>query len=129
MIWLAIPLILGLTLFGGSTIGIQLHDRYFVVSSIYVGMFFAICLGLIGFIYWLVRNKRLINWVTVVHVIMTIAVFVLIVLTNLTFEKAIQANFSTFRIVDKILFAVILFAAFTQLAFIANLILSLVRTK
>lgn len=129
-IWLANPLILGLSIIGfNSAIDIQIHDTYFVIASIYIGILFSITLGIIGFIYWLVRHKKLINWMTLSHVIITISTSALFVITGLAFKKVIETDFDRFRTVNQILVAIILIAILSQLIFIMNLVLSLIRNK
>lgn len=129
-IWWSIPIVLGLSIIGfDSAIDIQMHDTYFVIASIYIGIMFSILLGLIGLIYWLIRKKRLVDWMTAIHVISTILIFVLIVLTGLIFQKTIEGDFDTFRTVNQILFVVILIALISQLIFITNLTFGLIRNK
>lgn len=129
-LWLAVPMILGLSIIGfDRTIDIQMYDTYFVISSIHIGIFFSIILGIIGFIYWLIRNKRLVNWMTAFHVLATISTLVLVVLTGLLFKKAIQGDFETFGTVNQIMFAIILMAILSQLVFVTNLVLSLMGNK
>ena len=106
-----------------------MHDTYFVIASIHIGLLFSVLLGIIGLIYWLIRNKRLVNWMTAIHVTSTILTFALIILTGLIFKKVIESDFETFRTINQILFAIILYAFLSQLIFITNLILSLIKSK
>ena len=129
-IWWSIPIVLGLSIIGfNSVIDIQMHDTYFVIASIHIGILFSILLGIIGLMYWLIRKKRLVDWMTAIHVISTILIFVLIVLIGLLFKKVIQSDFEMFRTVNQIMFIIILIAMFSQLLFIANLIFSLIKNK
>jgi len=129
-IWWSIPIVLGLSIIGfNSAIDIQMHDTYFVIASIHIGILFSILLGIIGLMYWLIRKKRLVDWMTAIHVISTILIFVLIVLTGLIFKKVIQSDFETFRTVNQIMFVIILIAMLSQLLFIANLVFSLIKNK
>lgn len=129
-IWGTIPLILGLSMIGiNSAIDLQLHDTYFVIASIHIGILFSFILGIIGSIYWLIRHKKLINWMTLFHVMSTISTFVLIIITGLVYKEAIGGDFDTFRIVKQILVTLILIALFSQVIFMTNLVLSLISNK
>lgn len=129
-IWLTIPVIIALSMTGfNSTIDIQLHDTYFVVASIHFGIFLSIILGIIGFIYWLIRNKILVNWMTAIHVFTTISAFVLVVATELIFKDVIQGDVEAFRTVNLIVFAVMIIAFLSQFIFITNLVFSLMRNQ
>ena len=77
-IWLAIPLILGLSLFGlNAYIDLQFHDTYLVFALFQIGLLISIVLGAIGFIYWTIRHVKLINWMTLIHVLSTMTTFAL----------------------------------------------------
>ena len=129
-IWYSILFLFGLSIIGwNNTIDIQLHDTYFVIASIHIGVLFSIYLGVIGIIYWLIRKKKLIDWMTVIHVVITISTFALIIITGLIFQKIIEGDFETFRTVNQILFIVILIALLSQLIFITNLTFGLIRNK
>ncbi len=128
-IWYSILFLFGLSIIGwNNTIDIQLHDTYFVIASIHIGVLFSIYLGVIGLIYWLIRKKKLVDWMTVIHVVITISTFALII-TGLIFQKIIEGDFETFRTVNQILFVVILIALLSQLIFITNLTFGLIRNK
>lgn len=129
-IWITIPLILGLSIIGiNSAIDIQMHDTYFVIASIHIGILFSIILGIIGFLYWLTRSKRLVKWMTAIHVTSTIVTFVLIVLTGLIFKKVIESDFGIFRTVNQIVLVITLIAILSQLIFATNLVVGLIRNQ
>jgi heme/copper-type cytochrome/quinol oxidase subunit 1 len=129
-IWWSIPIVLGLSIIGfNSAIDFEMHDTYLVISSIHIGILFSILLGIIGLMYWLIRKKRLVDWMTAIHVTSTIIIFVLIVLTGLIFKKVIESDFKIFRTVNQIMFIIILIAMLSQLVFIANLLFSLIKNK
>lgn len=129
-IWYSVLFLIGLSIIGwNNTIDIQLHDTYFVIASIHIGVLFSIYLGVIGIIYWLIRKKKLADWMTVIHVVITISTFALIIITGLIFQKVIEGDFETFRTVNQILLVVILIALLSQLIFLTNLIFGLIRNK
>jgi len=123
IIWLSIPLVIGLSLIGlNKTIDIQMHDTYLVISLFHVGILFSIILGVIGFFYWLMRKKKLINWMTVVHVIITIGSF-LIILIGAMLAKIFFLQVDTLTPLSSI----ILIGLLSQLLFLFNLIFSSIR--
>ncbi len=130
VIWYSVLFLIGLSIFGwNNTIDIQLHDTYFVFISIHIAVLFSIYLGVIGIIYWMIRKKKLIDWMTVLHVVFTISTFALIITTGLIFKKIIESDFKIIRTVNQILFVVFLIALLSQLIFITNLIIGLIRNK
>jgi heme/copper-type cytochrome/quinol oxidase subunit 1 len=127
-IWYSILFLFGLSIIGwDNTTDIQLHDTYIVISSIHIGVLFSIYLGIIGIIYRLIRKKKLVDWMTVIHVVITILTFALIIIKGLIFQKIIEGDFETYRTVNKVLFVVILIALLSQLIFITNLIFGSIR--
>jgi len=117
-IWLAIPFILVLTLKSvNKAFDIQLHDTYFASNMLSVGVFFTVLLGLNGLIYWLMRNKKLVKWMTLSHVFMTIMS---------TYFLIIQASFF-----DELNNQLSLFAGFVlllgQVIFVGNMMIGLMR--
>lgn len=120
-IWWSIPIILGLSLLGfKNTIDLQMHDTYFVVSYVHIRILIAVVLGITGFVYWLVRKKRLTNWMTFLHVAITISTLALILIVNLVFQVN-EGDLETFKKVNPILLVLVLMALSSQLIFMANL--------
>lgn len=73
-IWSVIPVFLMIgIIFRRPTLDIQFHDTYFVIF--HLSAFFSIILMLIGLVYWQNRDKKLISWMTFIHVVWTILVF------------------------------------------------------
>ena len=66
---------------------------------------------------------------TVTHVVTTNSTFALIIITGLIFKKVIEGNIETFRIVNQILFVLIIIALLSQLIFITNLVMVLLMNK
>lgn len=126
----SILLFIGFSIIGiNSTIDIQLHDTYFVLASFHIGIVFSIFSGLIGFIYWLTRKIRLVNWMTAFHVVTTILTFVLIIITSLIFNRVIEMNYNPFLILNQIIFLLILVAILSQIIFMVNLVYSLIKNN
>lgn len=72
-LWFVIPAMLGMSLLQpDSTIAFQLHDTYFVIAFVQVGLFFAALLGIEGLLYWLMKNRPLTKWITIFHAVFTV---------------------------------------------------------
>ncbi|MBK8699228.1 MAG: hypothetical protein IPN29_06645 [Saprospiraceae bacterium] len=120
-LWWTIPLILGLSIIGyNGIIDIQYHDTYFVIATIHLGYFFSTFLFIIGLIYWLIRKKTLVNWMTLFHVIFTISVFLVIILVSL-FHRIFGE--------EMVSFLVFLLLVLSQVIFLLNLTIGLIRNK
>lgn len=75
-IWSLIPvfLIIGF-IFRRCTLDIMYHDTFFVFAAYHLSISFSVVLLLIGIVYWLNRHKKLIFWMTFIHLGWTIGVF------------------------------------------------------
>ena len=128
--WYAIPVLIGLSIIDlNNAIDIQVYDTYIVIALIHMGLFLSIILGLIGFIYWLFRHKKLVNWMTAVHVYITTSTFILFVLSRLILDMAFEEDFEVSRSVYQFIFALILITILSQLVFTINLVFSVIRDK
>lgn len=139
LIWLVIPIILGLSTIGSNgSIDIQMHDTYFVISSFHIGILFSIILGIIGFIYWLVKGKKLVNWMTAIHLLTTILALASILIisflpnglfspSSYSFDTISDLTNNPFSTASQILSALVLMAILSQLLFIVNVIMSFAR--
>lgn len=72
--WVSIPMLILLIFFpgAGEAFDFQLHDTYLVLSRLYFSTIFAVYFGFVGLMYWIFRNIRLRNWMTVAHVVGTV---------------------------------------------------------
>lgn len=66
VIWLAVLLL------PSEAIDIQFHDTYFVIGYHHWALLLTIILGGIGLLYWFFQEKRMIRWMTIFHVLITI---------------------------------------------------------
>lgn len=124
ILWIvAIILFLILLPKGNKTLDIQLHDTYFVFSFLqYVGIL-SLFLIIQGVVYGLVINRKLINWMTVVHVIGS-CILTSIFVINL----AIQDNNYYLPSSPSLALGVLLFLIL-QLLYIANITITLIKKK
>lgn len=127
-IWLAIPVIMGLAIVGiNSVIDFQLHDTYLVFTPIHLGVWLSIILGGLGFLYWLVRKRKLVHWMTAIHVVITVLSFTLIMATGLASPKG--GGFGTIGTFNQLVLVAALLAVAAQLLFLGNLVVSSVKGR
>lgn len=130
LIWFSILLTLSLLLFKPNTgLDIQMHDTFFVISSFHIGSMLSIILGIIGAFYWLMRDKVLINWMTIFHVATTIItlLFILAIVTNFIELKILALN--DLRSLKKSLFILIFITIVSQVIFLLNIVISIRRNN
>lgn len=73
VLWLSIPVFLALTLLSNAdTLDLQLHDTYLIFTPFHFGLFTGLFVALLGAIYWLLRHKKLIRWMTTTHLVLTL---------------------------------------------------------
>ena len=88
VIWFSIPLVVILSMFKvDSSLDVHLHNTYYVVHSIHIGIILSVMLGIIGLIYWILRNVKLINWLTTIHTVNTTLTFCIIALICSIYSK------------------------------------------
>lgn len=128
-IWLAMPFVLALSVIGPNrSLEIRFHDSYLIIPSLHVGILLSLMLGLIGAVYWLFRKKRLVKWITFIHVICTLLAFLLFVLIELTLKKTTAPYYRHDAIYSRGF--MMIFAAFhSQVLLLINLLISLFRSK
>lgn len=130
VVWGIIPIILILGLIGvNSNLDLQLHDTYFVIAAVHIGILFVIILGIIGWIYWRTSAKKLVPWMTLTHTIATVVSFVLIMLAASFFKELVSTNVAMFRAINQLIFLMLLIALLSQVVFIINLIISTRQDK
>jgi len=133
-LFLLIPVILLLALFGiGSTIDIQMHNTYFVIDPFYFGILLSIILGGIGGLYWLVINKKLIDWITMIHVMVTSIGLLLITILTLKPEllnSTTGINYlEYYSTIIRIVSIATLIWLLCQLLFLVNLFIGISRSR
>ncbi len=100
--WLSTPILLILiSSIPDSAFDLQLHDVYFLIAPFHMAIFIVYIIMLIGFIYWSLRNYRLIKWMKVTHCLLTILPIIVISillivhqnLNNFVTSNLINSNF------------------------------------
>ena len=136
IIWWSIPIISGISIIRWNySIDIQMHDTYFVINSFHAGILFAIVLFIIGGIYWLVKSKKLIDSLTIVHITITIFLFLSIVIffakpdvVKMALDQN-NSNFEAWKLWNQMIIGGILVWVLSQLIFLVNLVISLIRNE
>ncbi|MBC6993349.1 hypothetical protein QWY85_16865 [Neolewinella lacunae] len=129
-LWYAIPVLMVLSLIGlNSSVNLQLYDTYFDVSTFYVGFLSSAFLFLLGLLYWAVRKRKLIRWMTIIHVVMTTLTLVLILTVGLIADDSSSGDYLTFQAFNQTLGIALLVTIISQLLFLLNVGLSLLQDK
>lgn len=124
ILWWSIPVVLILLLLNGSKpIELQIHSTYLVFSSIQLAIILSLILGVLGGLYWMFREYKLVNVLSWIHAGGTS-------LGILGFS--IMAVFQTLFAVDNLdamKVNLITILVLIQFLFIVNMILGLCRGK
>lgn len=129
-------LLAGFTLFTGilskdNIIDIQLHDTYFVFTNFYVGLLFALMLGVEGIGYYMIRqnNRRLVSGLNWIHLILTFLciLFLFSVSINPKSVSSNQYDFERWQILGMASIIAFLLLTFAQLVYLLNLTIGLFR--
>lgn len=119
--WISIPILLLYGFFNGDgTLSVNYYDTYFIIENSYLVVILAIAFFIIGFWYWLMRklNRKLIMWMTIIHVIITIDGIIIAFLLEHFFKDSE---------VNLIMAIVILLIFVVQVVFPLNLVLNFLK--
>ena len=111
-----IPWLLAAGIITNPPVELQLHDTYIITDSITLSIILSLILGIIGFFYWRMKDKKLIDWLTTIHLTATIASFMSISFLSLQKYNDYQ-------------FMIIAVAVVSQLIFVVNLVVSSIRDE
>ncbi len=129
-LWYTMLIILLVSLIrSNSSLDLQLHDTYFVVATIQIGIPLCIVLGILGLAYWVVRTKKLVDWMTAVHVGIIAFSFLAIITATVTNSVVIRPSFKQYQVLSQMLTFLIVLLALAQLVFVLNLIISLTNNE
>tara|TARA_R110000868_G_scaffold250_2_gene2243 strand:+ start:100 stop:543 length:444 start_codon:yes stop_codon:yes gene_type:complete len=136
LLWILIPVILLLGFLApDETLVINFHDSYYVIALIHLAEFVSILFGITGLGYWIILkvNRKLINVLTLTHIIITIGGSAILLLAPYFFSDDITET--TFFKFDNLieqnmmnLFALLLIVI-GLLIFIINILQSLFRNS
>ena len=104
-------------------VDVQMYHAYIAFPVVDLGGMICAFLGLFGMIYWLFRNKKLVDWMTIFHVIIS---FIVILILMIFFTER-ENNTEFDRMVDQYFQTIISLLGLTQILFLINIFLSLGR--
>lgn len=120
-IWYLTFLVLIVILLNRSnSLDVQFFDTYYVLDSISIGIGLILFLSMSGFMYWFLRDKKLIRWMTSLHLIVSIG-FTL----SLLFMIVLEYNLS----IDPIMLMLLSVIILSQFVFILNIGIGLIRNR
>lgn len=123
--WAFIPFVIGLSLLGQrDTIDIQMHDTYFVVDLTHMAFFYSTILVVLGLLYWWFRKRQLINWITVLHVVVSLITILVLQASSLLVPHFVSLNYELYQKVNQLITMLMLAFILAQLLFVLNLIIS-----
>ena len=109
-----------------SVSDINIHDTYYVIPEIYFTVAFTILYLIAGSIYWLLRNFRLMKFLTVAHTFLSIVIVILFWTLLPIFRMTDNIFVQRAETTQWILYAVAIFA---QQLFIINITISLIKGR
>jgi O-antigen/teichoic acid export membrane protein len=101
---------------GIPSVELHLYDTYIVTDSLTVSIILSILLGIIGFLYWCMKDKKLIDWLTTIHLAATIFTFIFI-------SSLFSQRFNDYQ------FSILAVAVVSQLIFVMNMVVSLIKNE
>ncbi len=128
--WILIPVLLLIGYIDSNeTIAINIHDTYFVITMLNLGVLLSIMCGIIGFGYWVVikLNRRLVNWLTIIHLIITVISLCLILLIPFFLPESNQGITSLYFDAQVTITLSALVAVCIQSLYLVNIIIALIR--
>jgi len=126
----SIPLIFVLPFLGkNGAFDLQLHDTYFVFSSLHIALACTTILGISGVIYWMLRDYKLIPTFSTIHSIVTPLSFIGIILIAIRHTTLGNRDLEIFKTLSSVTLILILLFIGGQLLFIINIIVGLIRGK
>ena len=134
ILWMTVPVLIVMGLFQiNNEADLQIYDTYIVISAIKLAVLFSILMILNGVVYWLVRSRALIRWMTIYQVVSAIGMIVFLMAVmpgmqmedadNVTDFKQIQQHYNLAEVFAKCF----LVWAFSQIILVVNVGLSLMR--
>ncbi len=133
--WVFMPIfmLIGI-LSSGMTIDVQLHDTYYVFENWNLALVSSGFMALIGVGYWMIlkANGKISRQLTAIHLALTIGFFLLMLFAAIVFNTAEdnpskKFGYDLWRLVaDSLLMSIVCFVL-SQLFYLLNLIIGLIR--
>ncbi|MEM9544854.1 MAG: cbb3-type cytochrome c oxidase subunit I [Bacteroidota bacterium] len=130
-LWYLMPFLLFAFLVNrNKTIDIQLHDTYIVLASGHLGILLSILLVLFGGIYWLVRKKKLIRWMTRVHVLSMLILSVFLFFGLLLSNQSVRSyDHVSYQFIIRAVTYVLATLLLVNLIFVLNISIAIFRNQ
>lgn len=135
ILWWTIPIIfLTLAFSRFSTVDIQMHDTYFVISTLLAAIFLSLILALLGAIYWIIKSYSLHSTLSTIHTFGTsfsligIAVISILQITYRPTKPTLD-KLEMFGWLNKISIILVLALIAMQIIFIVNVIYGFIKGK
>ncbi|MDF4204446.1 hypothetical protein PXD56_15835 [Maribacter sp. SA7] len=132
--WILIPFILLVGfLKPDKTLVINIYDTYLVMDLINLTVLISIIFGILGFGYWVIikLNRKLLNWLTVIHLILTILGFLILLLIPIISPEIHQdspgLDFVFHHDLGQIGISTLFLVIIIQLLYLINIITALFR--
>lgn len=129
LLWatILILLFLGMPL-EDHAIDIHIHDTYYVVDIKYASILISCLLVAEGLLYWVLRNHKKVNWMTLVHVVCSTTLFIsIITLGAINYRTYVFVDFEEYK--SYIFISFLLLFLISQTLFVINIIISTYRNK
>ncbi|MCB0653372.1 MAG: hypothetical protein KDC85_19005 [Saprospiraceae bacterium] len=125
-LWGFVPILMALALFfiADSFIDVQIFETYYAVSTFHTAVIFSMYLVFAGLLYWLFRKVKLIHWMTIVHVVLSILMPAGVLFLSRAVLKEDPAPVNGTLLV---LFSLVW--VFSQLLFLINLVMGAIRKE
>ncbi|WP_299326009.1 hypothetical protein [uncultured Maribacter sp.] len=130
MFLILIPIILLIGLLKpDKTLEINIHDTYILIALLHLAVLISIIFGILGLGYWVVikLNKRLVNWLTIIHLIITVISLCLIILIPFFLPESNQGITSLYFDAQVTITLSALVAVCIQSLYLVNIITALIR--
>ena len=130
MFWILIPIILLIGLLKpDKTLDINIHDTYIIIALLHLAVLISIIFGILGLGYWVVikLNRRLVNWLTIIHLIITVISLCLIILIPFFLPESNQGITSLYFDAQVTITLSALVAVCIQSLYLVNIITALIR--
>ena len=128
IILLTIPILFIFTFLSGvEEVDIQLHDTYFVFYALHITALLSIILFALWLIYTLIPKDRLVPWLSVVHILLTLSIIIFLFVSCIFGPSKLEEGRILFS--NSNVFYVIPFLLLIQILLIVNIIVGFYMYK
>lgn len=112
-----------------NSIDLQMHDTYFVIGVCTIALYSGVWFSIVGLLYFLFSDRKLIHWMSALHVVCSILAFLIIVVVadSRGMAHIDVYNFEESRKIMKVAIGSMIAFVIAQTLFFLNLIQSFFR--